>query len=325
MKLSIVITHYNEPWETCKPMFDSLALQFPADVLEDTEIMVIEDGREDNLNDDCFKPYPFTVKHYTKKHEGVSAARNYGLDKAKGDYVMFCDCDDCFISSFGLRLIREKIKEEPDMIFGCFMEETRTTDGEYALNRRDKDSTFVHGKVFNRKYLRNYNIRFDPALTIHEDSYFVSIASSMTDNKAEITMPFYLWKWNPNSVVRRDRDHIILRTYKNIMDCRLAICRELKRREEIDTFYNVVCKTVADAYYDSNKPEWLDPENADLVKAAEKEFKRFYDEFGDDYKECNINRIAEILFVCRQMAFSNGLRVEQHTLNEWLNHIVKDC
>lgn len=306
-------------------MFDSLAVQLPKSILDDVEILVVEDGRDRNLDDECFKAYPFPVAHYVKKHEGISAARNYGLSKAKGDYVMFCDCDDCFINSFALRLIEEKISGEPDMIYGCFMEELIDDEGNYSLTRRDKDGTFIHGKVFNRKFLKDNNLKFDPALTVHEDSYFVYVTNVVAENKAEITFPFYLWKWNPNSVMRRDREHIVLKTYDHVMSSRIAIARELKKREEVDAFYNTVCKTVLDAYFDSNKPEWLDPENAELVKAAEKEFKRFYDEFGNDYKECNINRVAEMMYICRNLAFKHGLRVEQHTINEWLNHITGEC
>ena len=37
---------------------------------------------------------------------------------------------------------------------------------------RERDSTFVHGKVHRRQYLLDQRIRWNPALTIHEDSYF---------------------------------------------------------------------------------------------------------------------------------------------------------
>lgn len=34
------------------------------------------------------------------------------------------------------------------------------------------DATFVHGKVFNRQFLKDFNIKWNEDFTIHEDSYF---------------------------------------------------------------------------------------------------------------------------------------------------------
>lgn len=321
MKLSIVVTHYNEPWSTCRPLFDSIALQQGIN-FEDIEVLVVEDGRENNLNDaNLLFGYKYEITHLIKKHEGVSSARNFGLDHAKGDYVMFCDCDDMFLNSYGIYLLMSGMNEGKDMIYGCFVEEVKDEDGNVTLSRHDKDVTFVHGKAFRRQYLIDENIRFDPSLTIHEDSYFVFLASACSDSKSEISTPFYLWKWNENSTVRKDPTDYVLKTYEHVMRNRIALCRQLNERGQADNFQNMVCKTIIDSYYDANKPEWLKPENAELVKKAEKAFKEFYLEFGQDYLECNINRIAEMMYVCRAKAFQSGLRCEQITIADWIKKV----
>lgn len=322
-KLSICVTRYKEPWEVCKDLFDSIQTQRGIN-FEDIEVIVVNDGRDELLTGREFINYPFHVDYIPmEEHGGVSKARNFARDKATGEYVMFCDIDDMFLNNCALHLIFGAIKEKPDVIISSFIEEAYSGDT-YKIIRHDKDATFIHGKVFNRDYLNENNIRFKDELTIHEDGYFVLTSLVCTEEKREISTPIYMWKWNDNSVVRKDAEDYVLKTYDHLMNCRWAICKELEERGFIDKYFDSVVKTVVDSYYDFNKPGYLDPKNKALVAKAEKAFKKFYTEFGKDYKESNINRIAEMMFVCRQNAFKNGLRVEQRTINEWLNHITKE-
>ncbi len=92
MKLSVVIPYYNgERW--IGKCLDSLLNQDMP--VSDYEIIVVDDGSTNSVE---------MVQDYSKKHEnikyarqpnaGQSAARNHGLDMAKGEYVFFLDCDD---------------------------------------------------------------------------------------------------------------------------------------------------------------------------------------------------------------------------------------
>lgn len=62
----------------------------------DFELILVDDGSPDNCPAMCDewagKDKRIRVIH--QKNQGASAARNTGLDHARGDYVMFCDCDD---------------------------------------------------------------------------------------------------------------------------------------------------------------------------------------------------------------------------------------
>jgi len=324
MKLSLCITRYQEDWATCKDLFDSIATQRGIN-FEDIEVIVVNDGRDKLLTGREFMDYPYHVNYMAMpEHGGVSKARNYAMDHATGDYIMFCDIDDMFLNNCGLHLMFCAMKEGVDFASSSFVEEIYGDDGAYKIVRHDKDITFIHGKLYRRQYLIDENIRWNEDLTIHEDGYFNVIASICTDNKKDSSAQVYLWKWNPDSVVRKNPKAYVLRTYDHLMKSRAAICKELNNRGFIDEYLNAVVKTVCDSYYDFNKPEYLDPKNKDYVLKAEKAFKAFYDEFGRDYRESNVNRIAEMLFVCRQNAYVNGLRVEQRSIHEWLNHITKD-
>jgi len=323
MRLSILVPRYKEPWDTCKSLFDSIALQRGIDFNE-IEAIVVNDGDEDILPEDVFKPYPFKVTYKVESHGGVSATRNKALDMANGEYVMFCDIDDMFLNNCGLNLIFKSTQSNPDMIISSFIEENGQTGSDYKMVRHDKNLTFVHGKVYRKAYLIDKEIRFRDDLTIHEDGYFNYIASVCADTKQEITTPIYLWKWNAESTVRVDPENYVLKTYDHLMRCRKAICEELYSRGYISEYIDAVCKTVIDSYYDFNKTAYIDPKNSKEVRIAERAFKKFYEQFGQDYREANITRIAELMAISRTLAFANGLRVEQKTLNEWLTHIVSE-
>lgn len=66
--------------------------------LENYEVLLIDDGSTDGSGDLCdvIAHKNHCVRCYHQKNRGVSAARNYGLRKASGDYIVFLDADDSF-------------------------------------------------------------------------------------------------------------------------------------------------------------------------------------------------------------------------------------
>ena len=90
-KLSIIVPVYNviEYLEQC---LESITNQ----TLQDLEIIVIDDGSTDGSGQICDnyarKDSRFTVLH--KDNEGLSAARNNGLELARAEFIMFVDSDD---------------------------------------------------------------------------------------------------------------------------------------------------------------------------------------------------------------------------------------
>lgn len=92
MKLSIIIPVYNTE-QTLKKCIDSV-LQSS---LNNFEIILVNDGSTDNSAKICesYKNnYPEQVQVIHQKNQGLSAARNAGLEMAKGQYITFIDSDD---------------------------------------------------------------------------------------------------------------------------------------------------------------------------------------------------------------------------------------
>ena len=322
-KLTIVVTHYKEPWETCKFLFDSIEIQHGVD-FNDFRVLVVNDGDEKPLDEAHFANYKYEIEQVIRPHLGLSETRNYGIDYGDSDYLMFCDCDDGFLSNYGLHLVLGAIEEGFDFLYSSFIEEQPLPSGGWKIFRRDKDVVFVHGKVYRREFLRENNIRFNPQLYLNEDSLFNKIAYHSADKVKNIETPFYLWSWNGASTVRKDREDFVLKTYDQVMLMRRLACVELKERGFIDEYFETVVRTVMDVYYDFQKPEFVKKDNAKLAKKAEKEFRRFWNEFADSFWECDSDRISRVMQASRLLAYNNGMRMERIDLKSWLNHIRKE-
>lgn len=321
-KLTIVVPHYHEPWGVLKYLFDTIECQRGID-FNDFDVLLVNDGDETLIDKSRFEPYHFEVKYAVKPHGGLSDTRNYGIDHADGEYIMFCDSDDGFLSNYGLHLIFGAIQEGFDFLFSSFVEEQPRGEG-WKLFRRDKDIVFCHGKVYRRQFLLDKKLRFDTALWFSEDSLFNKIAHSEADVVKEISSPFYLWCWNEESTVRKNRDVLVLKEYGQVIKMRMKVCEQLEKRGFIDEFFDSVCKCFFDCYYDFSEPLFLKPENKEMVKAAEKEFKKFYKRFAKSFYECDSERIARIMMQCRLAAYDAGMQVETIDFKSWLKHIKND-
>ena len=182
MKLQILVPQYKETEEVIKPLLDSIAIQQNVDLANEVGVIIVNDGSDVVLDESFLSNYPFKVQYIKVSHGGVSAARNAALDAAKAEYVMWCDADDMFYNACGLWIIfREMENGSFDGLVSVFIEETRDPATKNVLYiNRENDQTFVHGKVWRRQYLLDNKIRWNPSLTIHEDSYFNILARSLS-------------------------------------------------------------------------------------------------------------------------------------------------
>lgn len=320
MKLQILVPHYKETAAEVKPLLDSIAMQQQVDFNE-VGVIIAYDGDE-AIKLPLWAEYPFTVEHLHCEHKGVSATRNAALDHATAEYVMFCDADDMFCHLCGLFIIFNEIRIGFDTLTSCFIEQTKTPDGDMTFINHDMDSTFVHGKVHRREYLIKNNIRFNPALTIHEDSYFNILAQNLTDNAKYCPTPFYLWKWRDESVCRHDKDYI-LKTYNNMLDSNDALVDQFIQRGIEDKARFYIGFMLFDAYYTMNKHEWIDKTNKAYRDAVEKRFSVYYAKHKKRWAKLSEQEKMIISNGVRSRSVSEGMPMESITIDSWLKHIAR--
>lgn len=334
MKLQILVPQYQETDEVVKPLLDSIAIQQNVDFSE-IGVIICNDGSDVYLSEEFLNGYPFLIEYYKEHHRGVSATRNACLDHATADYVMFCDADDMFYNACGLWIVFREMEVGFDSFVSCFIEESRAQQdipanpqfgipaikkGEANYINREMDSTFVHGKVHRRGYLVDYGIRFNDALTIHEDSYFNILCQNLSENVKYCQTSFYLWKWRDASVCRHDPKYM-LKTYRNMLDSNDALVDEFLRRGRRDKAAFYCCFMTFDAYYTMNKPEWVNQENMEYRDLTERRFSAYYRKHKVLWCSVLDGDKMQISNAVRSRTIGEGMQMETTTIEEWLRHI----
>ena len=328
MTLDIIVTHYQEPFRVGVPLLNSIAMQRMVN-FEDITVRIVNDGEGYELCEaDLMQYYPYRIEQMSIPKGGVSKARNAGLDASTADWVMFCDFDDLFSSVFALHMIFCAMNEDRfDTLWSAFTEETKDPSGKMVLVAHEKqDYVFIHGKAHRRQYLIENGIRFHPKLTVHEDVFFTMMALKLCkpERIAAIKTPIYCWRWNDNSVVRKDNsEDYILDTYDHLIRQRIALTEEFLKRGMMDDAITAIVKTVCDSYYDSQQVTWQKPENLTKVRKAENWFAAYLKRYANYYVKANPRLTATVANASRTNAVKKGnLYMERETLKDWLQHIM---
>ena len=163
-KLSIIIPVYNaEPY--LGELVACLQDQIPTD--KSVEVLIIDDGSS--------QPVTYKAKWLKvirQDNQGVSVARNVGIDKAKGDYISFIDADD-LVPDYFIKKIMEKTKDEPDVIELSWRSLTKDNWNIDQRLRSESDrlsNPSVCTRVFKKSYIGD--VRFNPQKDSTEDEDF---------------------------------------------------------------------------------------------------------------------------------------------------------
>lgn len=113
-KVSIIIPVYNvqQYLERC---LNTVVNQ----TLKDIEIIIVNDDSKDDSLQICekYQNKDSRIQVYSKKNEGLSLTRNYGLQFAKGEYVAFLDSDDYIDLNFYEELYKSAKENDADAVF----------------------------------------------------------------------------------------------------------------------------------------------------------------------------------------------------------------
>ena len=320
MKFQILIPQYKETDSVIKPLLDSIAIQQNVP-MDEIGVVICNDGSDIHLSNDLLNRYPFEIQYHLEPHQGVSATRNKCLDYATADYIMFCDADDMFCNVCGLWIVFREMKIGFDSLVSVFQEETRHPETKEVIYvNHDMDSTFVHGKIHRRQYLIDKHIRWNDALTIHEDSFFNILCQNLSQNVKYCPVPFYLWRWRDDSVCRHDTKYI-LKTYRNMLSSNDALVKEFLSRGMLDKamFYTVFM--IFDAYYTMNKPEWINQENREYRDSTEQKFSEYFKAHKDLWNAMPMPDKMQISSGVRGRSVNEGMRMEAVTIDQWLRHV----
>lgn len=160
-----------------------------AQTFADFELILIDDGSPDESGAICdrfaAKDERIIVIH--QQNRGVSAARNAGLDIARGKYIVFVDSDDTVeenylkcMCGYDVDMVVAGVKNcSTDGILNCRLvlsqnEYINVSEDLVRWMIREHLLDYVFSKRYEREKIQKKGIRFDEQLALGEDTLFVS-------------------------------------------------------------------------------------------------------------------------------------------------------
>lgn len=165
LKFSIVVPVYNT-YKYLDKCLKSILVQS----YEHFEVIIINDGSTDNskeiIDRYCKKDKRFIS--YTIKNSGLSAARNYGIDKTNGDYLLFIDSDDYIEKDLLIVLYNKLINNNYDLIkfsYQFVYEDKNVVMNGNNFQKEYTGEEFLKKSIFSNKqfemaWLYAYNLDF---------------------------------------------------------------------------------------------------------------------------------------------------------------------
>ena len=159
MKYSILVPVFNRPDEV-----DELLESLLSQEEKDFEVIIVEDGSQVPCKKVCDKYADrLDLHYYYKENSGPGQSRNYGAERAKGDYLLILDSDVVLPKGY-IRAVSEELNREPADAFGgpdCAHESF--TDTQKAISY-SMTSFFTTGgirggkKKLDKFYPRSFNM-----------------------------------------------------------------------------------------------------------------------------------------------------------------------
>ena len=113
MKYSVIVPVYNRPDEV-----DELLESLCSQTFKDFEVVIVEDGSQIPCKDVCDKYADILDLHYYfKQNSGPGQSRNYGVERAQGEYVIILDSDAVVPTGF-LQAVDDELQRQPSDAWG---------------------------------------------------------------------------------------------------------------------------------------------------------------------------------------------------------------
>lgn len=284
------------------------------------EAILIDDGSIDYSSKICqdFSKNDNRFHFFSQDNHGVSSARNLGLDKIKGKYLLFVDSDDYIEENYITKLWESVKLTGADMVICDYRQECEHTNaidmihytappGDYNrksfINQLSKCPGahyfgVLWNKLYNTELIRSRKLSFNTALSLGEDFAFNMEYLSLVNHIKVIADRLYIYSWkNPSSLSHQtkaiekqlEERFILYQAYKDLF------CREnLEHRWWYKLHYYML-----KAYFEETKAL-----GSDIKKYQRKFYKRYISDTGIGKKEFQMFLLMKELK--HLMKFNNG-------------------
>ena len=205
IKVTVVMPIYNA-YEYLRPALDSIITQ----TLTELELICVDDGSTDRslhvLTE--YQKADDRIRIITENNAGPSLARNKGLARARGEFVIFMDADDFCEPTMLEKLYDLAVREDLDIAIAKYdvynnkkakFEPNIACDHGELFNGGRIVSTsefpdhifqcttaYVWNKLYRHSFLKDKGLSFDPELRVFEDTYFVMTSLSLASRVGKV-------------------------------------------------------------------------------------------------------------------------------------------
>ncbi len=211
--VSVIVPIYNTE-KYLRECVESLLNQTYSNI----EIIVINDGSTDTSYAICksFQIIDRRIKLYTKENEGQSAARNFGLEKAVGEWICFVDSDDKMDEKMIESLLNTAIQFESDIAMCAYYEWSgggSLRPFYYSIDifcdkykaLKNLSSRIIDDFLWNKIFRANlfYELRFDSEISAFEDMEIMHKIFDRINSLSYINQCLYFYRQRAGSSMHK--------------------------------------------------------------------------------------------------------------------------
>lgn len=178
---------------------------------ESIEIIVVDDGSTDGSGEICeeYSKKDKRIKVFHKKNGGLSSARNYGIRRAKGEYICLVDSDDYVEEGFVIKMEEAAFSNDADIVvcgYNNEVPESQIMTGEEAtiklLVEQNNMEIVAWNKAYKRRlfkeisYPENYN---------YEDNLTTYKLLSKAKKVVYVAESLYVYRKRVGSITEKDK------------------------------------------------------------------------------------------------------------------------
>ncbi|MBR6848210.1 MAG: glycosyltransferase family 2 protein [Bacteroidales bacterium] len=171
MRYSIIIPHKNTP-QLLQRLLDSIPQR------DDLEVIVVDDNSDPSIVDFCHYPgkdRPNIHLIFTTEDRGAGYARNVGMDNSRGEWIVFADADDFFVTSNLNDILNSNIPDSCDVLMWETFWKTSDTpiegfqstsfDGNF-IPKHDAPDAFITNvapwaRMIRKSAIEKFHLRFE--------------------------------------------------------------------------------------------------------------------------------------------------------------------
>ena len=209
IQLSIIVPMYN-----AENFIEECIESILSEAKNDIEVLLVNDGSTDNTAKKCEKYIiNHSINYYYKNNNGVSSARNFGLKKAKGKYIMFVDADDLLEKGW-YSIISKYFESDSQEIFisknidSKLKSKKNIVENILGINNQCNFSSSC-SKLYKKEIIDKWNIKFREDIINGEDLLFNLQYFKKIENYDLVKYTFYKYKINYDSATHKYNNNYI--------------------------------------------------------------------------------------------------------------------